>query len=120
MKEHRTSDRTAQSINVWLYKNESLAALARTQDLTASGMFIKTDVLLFPKNSYLEIVFDNKEETKRYRVSAKVVHRSLQGIGVSLENPKTEESQEIQRLLAKTQAKQKSGAVVTQMTPLIA
>ncbi len=101
MKEHRMSGRTAQNINVWLYRNESLIALAKTQDLSLSGMFIKTNVLLFPKDSCLEIVFDNKEKTKRYRIPARVVHRSLQGVGVTLENPKTEESLEIKRLLAK-------------------
>ena len=120
MKEHRTNDRTVQNISVWLYKNESLIALAKTQDITASGMFIKTNVLLFPKNSCLEIVFDNKDATKRHRVSARVVHRSLQGIGVTLENPKAEESQEIQRLLAKTQAKRKSSSGLPQMNPLMA
>jgi len=120
MKEHRTSDRTAQNINVWLYKNESLIALATTQDLSSSGMFIKTNVLLFPKNSRVDIVFDNKEETKRYRVPARVVHRSLQGIGITLENLETEESLEIKRLLAKTRIEQKSGTSLPQMNPLMA
>jgi len=82
MKEQRTNHRISKAMNVWLHKDDCLIALARTENITPSGMFIRADVMLFPKNCQLEVEFDGETSTMRYRVSAKVVHRCLKGVGI--------------------------------------
>jgi len=81
-RDNRKNKRTVKEINVWLYNNEMLVALARTKNIAEKGFFIKTNVLLFPKNSKLEVVFDIGNKKERCRLPATVVHRSLEGIGV--------------------------------------
>ena len=49
-------------------------------------MFIQTDALLFPKNSSLVILFDDPESEKECCIEVKVVHRSMNGIGVQFLN----------------------------------
>lgn len=85
MMEQRNNKRNQEAIPVWLYKNNSIAALARTRDISKHGMFILTNVLLFPKGTRLDVVFEPCEESKRVRMPVKVIHRSLAGIGVELE-----------------------------------
>lgn len=85
MMEQRNDERNQEQIPVWLYKNNSIAAMARTRDISKHGMFIVTNVLLFPKGTRLEVVFEPCEETKRVRMPVRVIHRSLAGIGVELE-----------------------------------
>jgi len=85
MTDQRSNERNQEEIPVWLYRNNSIAAMARTRDISKHGMFIITNVLLFPKGTRLDVVFEPCEETKRVRMPVKVVHRSLAGIGVELE-----------------------------------
>lgn len=83
--EHRDNSRESRQINVRLYKDNDFIAAARTKNIDQNGMFIKTDVLLFPKNSHIEVVFDvesNKGKVEQCRVPATVVHRSLSGMGI--------------------------------------
>lgn len=83
--DQRNNERNQEEIPVWLYKNNSIAAMARTRDISKHGMFIVTNVLLFPKGTRLDVVFEPCEESKRVRMPVKVIHRSLAGIGVELE-----------------------------------
>ena len=82
--EQRNNERNQEEVPVWLYKNNSIAAMARTRDISKHGMFILTNVLLFPKGTHLDVVFEPCEESKRVRMPVRVIHRSLAGIGVEL------------------------------------
>lgn len=79
---HRNTLRNTEEVNVWLYQNDSLVAMAKTENMTDDGMYIKTNGLLFPKNSSLDIAFTPENSRPKNRLPAKVVHRTLHGIGV--------------------------------------
>ncbi len=81
----RCSHRKAIEFTVRLYKNKALIGLAETLNFASTGLFIKTDALLFPKNSLLEIEFISEGFSKVNRIAAIVVHRSFEGIGVKFE-----------------------------------
>ena len=83
MKEQRTNDRISKAMDVWLYKDNCRIALARTKNIAPSGMFIRADVMLFPRDCQLEVEFDGETSIERHRVAAKVVHRSLKGMGIA-------------------------------------
>jgi len=82
MRDQRKLNRSLKEMFVRLYKNEKTKVLAKTENLTSSGMFIQTDALLFPKNSSLVIIFDDPESEKECCIEVNVVHRSMNGIGV--------------------------------------
>ena len=92
MQEQRKHRRSLNELLVRLYKNERFKALANTENLTSSGMFIQTDALLFPKNSSLVIVINDPENGKECCLGATVVHRSLKGIGVQFQHATTASS----------------------------
>jgi len=80
--EHRDYNRVAKETKVWLYKDNDIVALALSKNATSTGMFIKTNPLLFPKNSILHVAIDIDNAAKRSVIPATVVHRSLDGIGI--------------------------------------
>ena len=82
--ENRKSDREQKQIKVRLYQDNTFVTLATTNDITINGMFIRTDVLLFPKNSHLDVVLESQlfNSEKPIRYPATVVHRSLKGMGI--------------------------------------
>jgi hypothetical protein len=86
--EKRKFDREAKHIKVRLYQDDTFVTLAKTHDIGKNGMFINTDVLLFPKNSHLDVVLDSQlgDLSERTRYSATVMHRSLRGMGIRLNN----------------------------------
>ena len=87
--ELRNLIRKEKTIKVWIHKDNDLLALGLTNNVSPDGMFIKTNVLIFPKNCDFEIVFDVEDgnNTRRCRIPVKVVHRSLKGIGVKFLSP---------------------------------
>ena len=85
MDEKRGQCRSLKEFDIRLYQDGSFQKLAKSQNLNSSGMFIDTDALLFSKGSILEIVFENFKGSERFKVEAKVVHRSLKGIGVEFQ-----------------------------------
>jgi len=87
MQEQRGHHRSSTEMNIRLFQNGSLQNLAKTQNLTSSGMFIQTDALLFPKGTLLDIVLEDLNNSVCFKVQAKVIHRSLKGIGVEFLNP---------------------------------
>lgn len=80
--EYRHSSRDRKTVDVWLYKNNSLTVRGKTENLSDDGMYIKTNSLLFPINSDVEIVYSNDNSQSTKRVKAQVVHRTLNGIGL--------------------------------------
>ncbi|MDH3327093.1 MAG: PilZ domain-containing protein [Gammaproteobacteria bacterium] len=84
--DNRKSNRETKQINVRLYQGDTFVALAKTLDITTGGMFIHTNVLRFPKHSSLDVVFDSPVDDSigQSRYAATVVHRCLNGIGISL------------------------------------
>ena len=89
MKVQRKHNRSLKEMFVRLYKNKNLQALAKTENLTSSGMFIHTNSLLYPKNFLLDIIYDEPETGKQHCINAKVIHRSLKGIGVQFQHVST-------------------------------
>lgn len=85
MREQREEGRSSKELNIRLYQNGNLLGLVKTVNLTASGMFIQTDALLFPRGTQIDIVFDDPETSIRYCIPAQVIHRSLKGIGVKFQ-----------------------------------
>jgi len=84
--ENRKCDRENMQITVRIYQDDTFIAAAKTQDVTKGGMFINTDVLLFPKNSQIDVVFESPvgKSIKRHCYPATVVRRCWKGIGVRL------------------------------------
>jgi len=82
--ENRKNNRKIMQIGVRLYIEGTFITLATTQDVAEGGVFINTDVLRFPKNIHLNVVFDssNYKKGERQQIPAKVVHRCLNGIGI--------------------------------------
>jgi len=85
MREHRKDFRSQKKMNVWIYRDQMLMGLARTVNFSSKGMFIKTDALRFPKSSELEVVFNDEHAEQRHCLVAKVVHRSMKGIGIEFD-----------------------------------
>jgi len=84
--EKRKLQRRLMRLTVRLFQGDRLVITSKTHDVNAGGMFIDTDVLLFQKNSQLDIVIDSLRGDSRiqYRYPATVVHRCWKGIGVKL------------------------------------
>lgn len=82
--EQRSHDRNGEEIPVWLYKGNNITAIARTRNISKKGLFIVTNVLLFPKGTNFDVVFDSKGSATTVRMPVTVVHRTLEGIGVEL------------------------------------
>lgn len=71
-------------MKVRLYRDSSLVALCKVHYAGFSGMFIRTDPLLFPKNTLVEVEFvDNAEQYGATKRSAVVTERSIHGIGLT-------------------------------------
>lgn len=85
MHERRNQVRSTITLDLRLYQDDNLQTLAKAKDITVAGMFIQVDSLLFPKNALIDIVFDDAIRKISYRLPAKVMHRSLHGIGVSFQ-----------------------------------
>jgi len=85
--ENRKCDRENLQITVRLYQDDTFVAAAKTQNITKGGMFINTDVLLFPKDSHLDVVFESPvgKSVKQHCYSATVVRRCWKGIGICLD-----------------------------------
>ena len=84
--ENRKNVREPREINVQLYQNDAYIALVKTRDITAGGMFVNASSLLFPKNSYLDVILDsplNKSSVPN-RFPAIIAHRRLNGMGIRL------------------------------------
>jgi len=88
MQEQRGHHRSSTELNIRLFQSGSLQNLAKTKNITSSGMFIQTDALLFPKGTLLDVVLEDMDNAVCFKVEAKVIHRSLKGIGVEFLNPK--------------------------------
>ncbi len=92
MQNRRKHDRSTKDVDVRLYKNEEFMSLAKSLDLTPYGIFLQTDVLLFPKGTQLKIAIDDPDNLKRYQKMGTIVHRSLKGIGVQFQQEDTEDN----------------------------
>jgi len=86
MQEQRQHRRSSTEMNIRIFQNGYLQNLAKSQNLTSDGMFIQTDALLFSKGTLLDVVFEDMNHSICYKVEARVVHRSLKGIGVEFLN----------------------------------
>ena len=82
----RSKIRCCKEIDVWLYQNDNLIVMAKTENLTKDGMYIKTDGLIFPKDSAVEVAFLQENGKPKKHIKAKVVHRTLTGIGVTFDD----------------------------------
>jgi len=99
MQEQREHRRSSTEMSIRLFQNGSLQNLAKTQNLTSSGMFIQTDALLYPKDTLIDILLEDQCNSVCFKVEAKVIHRSLQGMGVEFLNPSSQQDvYEIMRL----------------------
>jgi len=85
--EQRPCYRLPVETDVWLYQNGSIFAKASLLNISRDGMFIKTNVMLLPKNSQLDVVMEITEGnvTKRVSYLVTIIHRCLDGIGVRIE-----------------------------------
>jgi len=85
--EQRPCYRLPVETDIWLYQNGSIFAKASLVNVSRDGMFIRTNVMLLPINSQLDVVMEIKEsgETKRVSYLVTVIHRCLDGIGVKIE-----------------------------------
>lgn len=92
MHDRREHNRSSKNVNVRLYKNEEFMSLAKSLNLTPYGIFLQTDVLLFPKGTLLKIAIDDPSSLKRYQKMGTIVHRSLKGIGVKFQQEDTEDN----------------------------
>lgn len=81
MPEQRRLERKPFNHAVRLFKNNVLMAMGYAENLSEQGMFIKTDCLMYPKDSSIEVVFTS-DDKKTMRLLATVVHRSVNGLGV--------------------------------------
>ncbi len=86
---HRSTLRDSKEIPIWLYQNDDLVTQAKTENLTDEGMCIKTNGLLFPKNTTIDIAFAPENNKPSNRRRAKVIHRSLNAIGIEFSKTKS-------------------------------
>lgn len=84
---HRKTDRSATEIDVRLYEDTNLLALAKAKNHTSTGMFILTNSLLHPKGSSLNVSFEESKSSGTCSYTAKVIHRTINGIGVQFQSP---------------------------------
>ena len=98
----RPSYRLPVEIDAWLYKENSLFAKASILNVSHEGMFIRTNVMLLPKNSQLNVKLYILVNGQRKNISilVTVIHRCLDGIGVKIEKISNEHNQSIVSLLA--------------------
>ena len=82
--DNRNYPRTKDDCDVLIYK-ESQKIKAHSINLSENGMYLVTDGLLFPKDTQIKLVFSD-ENTQEKFVYGKVVHRTMQGIGVKFTN----------------------------------
>ena len=82
--EYRICPRVNMCLHVSLYRDNELDSNTFTQNCSEHGMYIKTNGLLFPKESEIEIRYIGGKN-QPIKLHAKVVHRSLNGIGISFD-----------------------------------
>lgn len=105
--EQRPCYRLPIEIDVWLYQNDVLFAKAGLTNVSRDGMFIRTNVMLLPINSKLsvDIEITTLGETKRVSFPVTVVHRCLDGLGVSIDKTAYDNGPSIVSLLAQISTK---------------
>lgn len=82
--DNRNYPRTDDEYDVLIFK-ENMMVKAHSKNMSEHGMYLTTDGLLFPKNSQVKLVFV-EGNTGENIVYGKVVHRTMQGIGVAFNN----------------------------------
>lgn len=87
MKNDRETQRSLIEIDVRLYENSNFLALGRAINHSTCGMFIQTNSLLHPKGSSLNVSFNTPESSETCSFKARVVHRTINGIGVQFQHP---------------------------------
>ncbi len=101
MLNQRETYREPKEIVVRLFVSGNLISSARTLDVTPTGMFVRTGLLLFPKGKTIDVVFDGENHKKPHKVSATVIHRSLKGMGLEFIYQDSVDHLQTQRFLAK-------------------
>lgn len=86
MKNDRESQRSVIEIDVRLYENSNFLALGRAINHSPCGMFIRTNSLLHPRGSSLNVSFNTPESAAKCSFKAKVMHRTINGIGVQFQH----------------------------------
>jgi len=105
--EQRPCYRLPVETDVWLYQDGSIFAKASLANVSRDGMFIRTNVMLLPINSQLDVVMEINEggETKRVSFFVTVIHRCLDGIGVKIEKTPNFAGPSVVALLAQISTK---------------
>jgi len=78
--DYRQRPRVNKQQKISLYKANFRIGIAYTENVSDNGMYIKTNGLIYPPESMLEIAY--LDDSRTYCLLAKIVHRNRDGIGV--------------------------------------
>lgn len=84
--EHRQSKRVPANVRLRVYKRGEPIATGLLKDVSKQGLFVATDLDQVGVNQLLEIEFGQLErpEVPEQRMSAVVVHKNEEGLGLEL------------------------------------
>ncbi|MGD8940326.1 MAG: hypothetical protein PVJ72_13160 [Gammaproteobacteria bacterium] len=92
--EHRCNIRLQIAIEVMLYHNGISVISGKSRDVGVEGLFVECGALIYKNNTLLEVEFEVTSITGRqvYRLSAMVVHRSKDGLGLFVRDEESQAS----------------------------
>ena len=103
--EHRYNSRTPVSLDVLLYYQGLPVSICRARDIGLGGMSVNANkVAVLPKNAAVEVLILHREPDKRTRLSAYVVYKSGQGMGLLFSRLNQRAANTVRALIGDTSA----------------